>query len=244
MYSRMTGVAKEYQSKGIGYLIKRKQREISLKRGFPFIAWNLRPDHRPERLLQLQEARGHSPDYPPDYYGPHEGLDKRRICAGEWLILRTSKVIRHSRVPWTYQFTPPPHSYAAAEPAVTNEDRANPSSLPGITKQPPCTSAPWSKSERNGNWPPTWLKSLSQRKKYSPERLMPRYLTAASIVQRLTPVETSSTPAPARPGGTAACRPRAARSCPRGSPARPARSPGSARARRPGWCRSAELSRW
>ena len=44
------------------------------------------------------------------------------------------------------------------------------------------------------------LKSSSQRKKYSPETLRPRYLTAASIVQSWTPVETSWIPGPSAPG--------------------------------------------
>ena len=41
--------------------------------------------------------------------------------AGELLIRSTSKVKRQSRVPFTYQLTPPPNSFPPPNGPVTNE---------------------------------------------------------------------------------------------------------------------------
>ena len=70
MYSHMTGVAKDYQSKGIGYLIKQKQREICLERGFTFIAWTFDPLIARNASFNVKKLGAIARNYLVDYYGP------------------------------------------------------------------------------------------------------------------------------------------------------------------------------
>lgn len=90
MYSHMTGVVKEYQSKGIGYLIKQKQREISLQRGFPFIAWTFDPIIARNAYFNFNKLGVISRNYLVDYYGPmNDSINAgwptdRFLC--EWFI--------------------------------------------------------------------------------------------------------------------------------------------------------------
>jgi predicted GNAT superfamily acetyltransferase len=70
MYSHMTGVVKEYQSKGIGYLIKQKQREICLRRGFPLIAWTFDPIIARNAYFNFNKLGVVGRNYLADYYGP------------------------------------------------------------------------------------------------------------------------------------------------------------------------------
>ncbi|MGA2198373.1 MAG: GNAT family N-acetyltransferase [Nitrososphaerales archaeon] len=70
MYSHMTGVAKEYQSRGIGFLIKRKQREISLARGFSSIAWTFDPIIARNAHFNFRKLGVVARNYLVDYYGP------------------------------------------------------------------------------------------------------------------------------------------------------------------------------
>jgi predicted GNAT superfamily acetyltransferase len=90
MYSHMTGVAKGHQSKGIGYLIKQKQREICLQRGFTLIAWTFDPLIARNASFNVRKLGVIARNYLVDYYGPMQDSinagwpTDRFLC--EWYI--------------------------------------------------------------------------------------------------------------------------------------------------------------
>lgn len=105
MYSHMTGVARAHQSKGIGYLIKQKQRQICLERGFEFIAWTFDPLIARNASFNVKKLGAIARNYLVDYYGPMQDSinvgwpTDRFLC--EWYIrpeaLRTLKAYGRRR---------------------------------------------------------------------------------------------------------------------------------------------------
>jgi len=90
MYSHMTGVSKEYQGKGVGYLLKQKQREVSLERGFDVIAWTFDPIISRNARFNFRKLGVVARNYFVDYYGPmndsiNYGWDTDRFLC-EWHI--------------------------------------------------------------------------------------------------------------------------------------------------------------
>jgi predicted GNAT superfamily acetyltransferase len=90
MYSHMTGVLKEYQSRGVGYLLKQKQREVSLQRGFDLIAWTFDPMIARNAHFNFGKLGVVCRNYIVDYYGPmrdpvNRGLPTDRFLC-EWFI--------------------------------------------------------------------------------------------------------------------------------------------------------------
>lgn len=103
MYSHMTGVVKSHQSRGIGYALKQKQRELSLRRGFEFIAWTFDPMIARNAYFNLGKLGAICRNYLVDYYGPmrdpvNSGLPTDRFLC-EWFIrpdlLRRVKALAH-----------------------------------------------------------------------------------------------------------------------------------------------------
>lgn len=90
MYSHQTGVVKEYQSKGVGYLLKAGQRKISLERGFDLIAWTFDPLIARNAYFNFRKLGTIARTYLVDYYGPMDAPANRGwptdrfLC--EWLI--------------------------------------------------------------------------------------------------------------------------------------------------------------
>jgi predicted GNAT superfamily acetyltransferase len=90
MYSHMTGVSREYQSKGVGYLLKQKQKEVSLERGFDLVAWTFDPIISLNAHFNLTKLGVVARNYFPDYYGPmHDSINfgwptDRFLC--EWYV--------------------------------------------------------------------------------------------------------------------------------------------------------------
>lgn len=90
MYSHMTGVSKDYQSKGVGYLLKQKQKEVSLERGFDLVAWTFDPIISLNAHFNLTKLGVIARTYFPDYYGPmHDSINfgwptDRFLC--EWYV--------------------------------------------------------------------------------------------------------------------------------------------------------------
>jgi predicted GNAT superfamily acetyltransferase len=90
MYSHMTGVAKDYQSKGVGYMLKQKQREIALEKGFELIAWTFDPIISRNAHFNFGKLGVVARTYFVNYYGPMDdsinfGWDTDRILC-EWHI--------------------------------------------------------------------------------------------------------------------------------------------------------------
>lgn len=90
MYSHQTGVLKEYQSRGVGYLLKQKQREFALKSGIDLIAWTFDPLIARNAYFNFTKLGTIARRYLVDYYGPMQDPANggwptdRFLC--EWLI--------------------------------------------------------------------------------------------------------------------------------------------------------------
>jgi len=94
MYSHQTGVVKEYQSKGVGYLLKQKQKEISTTRGFDLIAWTYDPIIARNAHFNVAKLGVVARTYKTNYYGPMDdsinaGWETDRVVA-EWWIKDTA----------------------------------------------------------------------------------------------------------------------------------------------------------
>ncbi|MDA4134885.1 MAG: GNAT family N-acetyltransferase [Thaumarchaeota archaeon] len=90
MYSHQTGVTKEYQSKGVGYLLKRRQAVVALRRGFDMIAWTFDPLIGRNAHFNMKKLGVVARNYLLDYYGPMDdainwGLPTDRLLC-EWYI--------------------------------------------------------------------------------------------------------------------------------------------------------------
>src|SRR5271165_7020930 len=104
MYPHMTGVAREYQSRGIGYLLKKKQREVALSRGFSFISWTFDPIIAKNANFNFEKLGVIARNYLVDYYGPmsdsiNAGWPTDRFLC-EWFIdPRSARKVRSYRAP-------------------------------------------------------------------------------------------------------------------------------------------------
>lgn len=90
MYSHQTGVIREYQSKGVGYLLKQKQKELCLMRGFDLIAWTYDPIIARNAHFNVAKLGVIARTYKVNYYGPMEdsinaGWDTDRVVAEWWI---------------------------------------------------------------------------------------------------------------------------------------------------------------
>ena len=88
LYSHMTGVVSQYQSKGVGYLLKRKQRDFAMERGFKLIAWTFDPIIAKNAYFNLGKLGAISRNFHANYYGEmrdsiNYGWPTDRILA-EW----------------------------------------------------------------------------------------------------------------------------------------------------------------
>jgi predicted GNAT superfamily acetyltransferase len=98
MYSHITGVSKEHQSQGIGFLLKQKQREISLNRGFDLIAWTFDPIIARNAYFNLSKLGVICRNYKVNYYGSMDdainfGWETDRVIA-EWLLKENLEELR------------------------------------------------------------------------------------------------------------------------------------------------------
>ena len=101
MYSHQTGVTKEYQSKGVGYLLKLMQKDFALKRGFEMIAWTFDPLIGRNAHFNVKKLGVIARTYMVDYYGPMDdsinwGLPTDRFLCEWYLKPSMQKGIRSS----------------------------------------------------------------------------------------------------------------------------------------------------
>jgi len=90
LYSHMTGVVREHQSQGIGYLLKKRQREIAAERGFDLAAWTFDPLIARNAYFNFSKMGVISRVYFLNYYGPmndsiNSGLETDRFFAESFL---------------------------------------------------------------------------------------------------------------------------------------------------------------
>ncbi|MFX0174566.1 MAG: hypothetical protein ACFE9L_22025 [Candidatus Hodarchaeota archaeon] len=77
LFSYMTAVIQEYQGQGLGFLLKKAQREEALKKGFDIIRWNFDPLESLNAFFNIHRLGIISKEYEQNIYGEGEsGLDK------------------------------------------------------------------------------------------------------------------------------------------------------------------------
>jgi predicted GNAT superfamily acetyltransferase len=86
IYSHMTGVRKEEQKKGFGFLLKKAQREEVLNMGYDVIRWNFDPLESMNAFFNIHRLGIISVEYEKDIYGTgesglHKGLPTDRLIA-------------------------------------------------------------------------------------------------------------------------------------------------------------------
>ncbi|PSN86498.1 hypothetical protein B9Q02_01965 [Candidatus Marsarchaeota G1 archaeon BE_D] len=101
MYSHMTGVSREYQSQGVGYLLKQKQRELSLKMGYELIAWTFDPLIARNAHFNMSKLGTITRTYLRNYYGEMNdeinfGLDTDRVIAEWWSERSVESARKHA----------------------------------------------------------------------------------------------------------------------------------------------------
>jgi chorismate synthase len=90
LYSHQTGVIKDYQSRGVGYLLKQEQRKLALAAGMDLVVWTFDPLIVRNLYFNLNKLGGVARNYLIDYYGPmadsiNTGWPTDRVLA-EWFI--------------------------------------------------------------------------------------------------------------------------------------------------------------
>lgn len=92
LYSHMTGVSKDAQSRGVGYLLKQAQREEAKKRGLDLLAWTFDPIISRNAHFNFSKLGVVARNYFPNYYGPmpdsiNLGWETDRFLC-EWFVDR------------------------------------------------------------------------------------------------------------------------------------------------------------
>lgn len=67
--SHMLGIHPEFQNKGIGFLLKQKQKEVAITRGYDLIIWTFDPLESRNAFLNTHKLGGRATAYLRDHYG-------------------------------------------------------------------------------------------------------------------------------------------------------------------------------
>jgi len=89
-YSHMAGVVRTWQGRGVGFRLKRAQREAALARGLDRMVWTYDPLQAPNARLNLHKLGARASRYYVDYYGEmpdalNRGVPSDRLEVDWWL---------------------------------------------------------------------------------------------------------------------------------------------------------------
>ena len=94
-YSHITGVLRSYQKRGVGLLLKKRQRELVLKEGFDLVKWTFDPLQAGNAYFNIRKLGAIAKEYHRNLYGRMpDSLNKGMISdrfEAEWWI-RTRRV--------------------------------------------------------------------------------------------------------------------------------------------------------
>src|SRR6058998_2545271 len=94
-YSHITGVLRAYQKRGVGLLLKKRQRELVLKEGFDLVKWTFDPLQAGNAYFNIRKLGAIAREYHRNLYGRMpDSLNKGMISdrfEAEWWI-RTRRV--------------------------------------------------------------------------------------------------------------------------------------------------------
>jgi predicted GNAT superfamily acetyltransferase len=98
LHSDMTGVLREYQSRGVGVRLKWAQREEALARGISLITWTYDPLQAKNANLNLRRLGATASEFVTDFYGVtsstlHHGLPTDRLIV-QWQLASPQVVTR------------------------------------------------------------------------------------------------------------------------------------------------------
>ncbi|WP_042346942.1 GNAT family N-acetyltransferase [Bacillus massiliigorillae] len=84
--SHMLGIHKDYRGQGIGEILKRKQREVALEKGYKLITWTFDPLESANANLNIRKLKGVCRTYMEDCYGKLEGHLNEGLATDRFLI--------------------------------------------------------------------------------------------------------------------------------------------------------------
>ncbi|MEH6943915.1 GNAT family N-acetyltransferase [Bacillus sp. JJ722] len=84
--SHMLGIHKDYRGQGIGELLKRKQREEALKKGFRLISWTFDPLESANANLNIRKLKAVCRTYLENCYGKLEGHLNEGLATDRFLV--------------------------------------------------------------------------------------------------------------------------------------------------------------
>lgn len=86
LYSHQLGIKREFRERGVGELLKLKQREIALERGFKKCIWTFDPLLARNAFLNFTKLRAYAIDYTDDYYGELEDVFNNSLPSDRFTV--------------------------------------------------------------------------------------------------------------------------------------------------------------
>jgi len=104
MHSHMLGVLAEYRNKGVGRMLKLKQREDAMQRGIKLVEWTFDPLELKNAFFNMERLGAIVRRYVENQYGTttsplHGGLPTDRCVAEWWLASPHAEAVLAGRVP-------------------------------------------------------------------------------------------------------------------------------------------------
>jgi predicted GNAT superfamily acetyltransferase len=88
LHSHVAGVAPEYQGRGIGFALKRHQRDWALARGRTEISWTFDPLIARNAYFNMHKLGAAITEYLPDFYGPmHDAINAGDAASDRLFVL-------------------------------------------------------------------------------------------------------------------------------------------------------------